>query len=357
MNNRSQRMSPFILRAGTLLLALLLATQTAHADDLARTPRRLIDDLGVQIRLILEAPQPAQTPEDAERAVAEQVAALARSAPGHLALTEAGSRGRTPLMQAVSGAYPLVVQALLADPGVKLGINVPDAEGVTPWMLANFAPALTLVACQPGVLTADRYALLHPYLWRLGHLLKTKGAAIGSIVRMLQEAGAEAKPEDAKRAWLARCPNARPELREALASGALMPTLVNESITQTREFNRTWTESRSRVPASPPAGMTFVVNREESDPHTPLTDIGQTRCTRLVYPELPQLLDWRGDIALRVSAATHAGAVVVADVELVSERQPRSVVDAFRNAILRALAHFHCPGDQTFQQEFRFRFD
>ncbi|MEO6279716.1 ankyrin repeat domain-containing protein [Roseateles sp.] len=346
-----------LLSTGALLLTLLYALQPAHAQP-ARTPRQLIDNLGVEVRQILETSKPDKTPEDAERAVAAQIMALSQGAPGHLSLTELNEYGRTPLMLAARGGYPLVVQALLADPGVKLRINVRDAEGATAWMEANFAPTLTLAACQPGVLTAERYLLLPPYLRRMAHLLKAQGTAIGAIVRQLEEAGAEAQPEDAKRVWLARCPNATPELRAALADGALMPTLTREAVSRQSAFNKAALENIASVPARPPEGMKFVTGPSGPDegPISPLLTVHQMNCVRMAHPQVPRT-DWTGSILLKAIAQIRDGIVETADIQLIGEPQRPNVVEVFRKAILMALSGYQCPGDHVFEQVFQFKID
>lgn len=338
-----------------ILLVLFIALPQARAET-DKTPRQLIETLGVDVRQILEARKPDKTPEDAERAVAAQITALSQASPGHLSLTEVDQHGHTPLMLAASGGYPLVVAALLADPAVKLRINVRDEDGATVWMHASFAPTLTLAACQPGVLTAERSVLLPPYLRRMGHLLKTQGTAIGAVIRQLEEADAVQEPDEAKRVWLARCPNAAPELRAALAQGELMSTLIKQAVSRQSAFNKAALANIANVPARPPADMKFIAGTPVERPISKLLSVDEMACLRRPLPPVPNM-EWSGEILLEVILQTRAGVVEAADFRVLGKPPETRVVEAFREVLLGTLSGYQCLGDHVFKQEFQFKFD
>ncbi|WP_457426710.1 hypothetical protein [Roseateles sp. P5_E7] len=332
-------------------LFLLTLTLSCARAETAPTPNELIDKLGVQVRRSLNLPKAAaRAPEDAERAVAGEIAALIHAAPGHESLTAADSQGRTPLMQAASGSYLLVVKALLTDASVRRQINQPDAAGETAWMKAQFAPGMTLVACQPGTLTLDRYPLLAPYLLRMEMLMSSGRSTVAAITQALDDAGAERDADATRRAWLARCPNSAPELRAALAHGDLQNTLINDALDRQVRFNKTYAAGLASIPQRPSSQMKFVT--------TPSRPVGITslRCPSMPRPTLAGALNWTGNLRLRVVAATRAGIVEAADITVLSDDAPQPfVVDHFRGALIRTLSGYQCEGDHVFEQEFQFK--
>lgn len=333
-----------------LTLALALAAAQAQAEP-AATPHELIARLGVQVRQRLESPRPGGTAEDAERAVAGEIAALIHGAPGHALLTQADHRGRTPLTMAVSDGYVLVVQALLTDASVRQKINQPDSRGQTAWMLAQFAPGMTLVACQPGALTLDRYPLLTPYLRRMALLMAARKSPVVAISQALEAAGAQVQPDAARQAWLARCPNATPELRQALAAnGDLLNTLVNDALDRQMRFNKAYAAGQASIPQRPPQNMQFIAADGEPEPFAKL------QCPRAPRPALRGALNWTGTVRFHVVAATRAGVVEVADITAQSSDNPSAVViDHLRGELVRTLAGYQCEGDHVFNQAFEFK--
>jgi hypothetical protein len=338
-------------RLPAVLLLLLSALAGANAEP-SRTPRQLIDGLGVEIRQILEAPKPGRTPEDAERAVAEQITALAQRSPGDDSLFDADAQGRTPLLLAVSGAYPLVVKALLADPIVKARINARDKSGETAWMVANFAPAMTLVACQPGALTLERQPLLTPYLQRMSALMAARKSVVHAIVQALEEAGAEADPDAARKAWFVRCPNTTPELRRAIARGDLLTTLVNGALDRQLGFNKAYRVGLTTIPQRPPQDMRFIAPVRES------AQVRDLDCPQKPRPALLGGLNWQGSLRFKALVATRAGVVETVDFTMLSDGDPPpAVVNHFRSILIRTLAGYQCEGDRVFEQEFEFKVD
>lgn len=338
------------------LAAAHFAVTPAKADDLP-TPRELIDWLNLEVRTILADPKTAKTPEEVERATAEQIAAFIRSDERNPALTAQDLWGRTPLMLAVSSGYPLIVETLLTAPVVRQDINVSDHAGETAWMLAQFVPSVTLVACQPATLTRNRAPLLPPYLRRMTQLLADRGAAPLAILKAVEAAGAEGSPEDAKRAWLARCPNAAPELRQALADGPLMKTLVSESIKRQAEFNRTAKANLQSLPAKPPADMKFF--------HGPLRGVRIARpgkpkanavyCT-MPTPAIPAV-NWSGVMNAKFVINTRAGIVETVDAQTTVDPPNEAAADQMLAAMLRAVAGYRCEGDFAFEQEMQIKIE
>jgi hypothetical protein len=334
------------------ILLALSAGRAAHAEA-PPTPRQLIDRLGVETRQLLQRPRKDRTPADAERAVVEQIDAWVRRSPGDDALIDGDELGRTPLMLAASGAYPLVVSALLADPIVKALVDTKDAAGQTAWMHASFAPAMTLAACQPGNLTLDRYPLLRPYLLRMSALLQAKDEPLVRIVRLLEGAGARPDPEGARQAWLARCPNTTPELRQALAHGDVLKTLVNDAVARQASFSKALREGLAGTPQAPPEGMRFVQVRAGVP-----RKASQLKCVRTPAPPALGAMPWSGELTFKAVVATRAGIVEAVDFEPASPgTADPHVAQYFRSAILLALAAYQCEGDHVFEQEFRFKVD
>lgn len=331
------------------VLAIIHAA-SAHAQD-TQDPRQLIEHLGVEIRQLLEDTKATRTAEDAEKAVAVQIAKRIAQSPGDPRLTQADERGRTPLMLAVSGGYPWVVTALLTEPTVKQQINAANAAGETAWMLAQFAPTMTLVACQPGTLTRERAQLLPPYLRRMALQMKDQFGRLVAITQALEGAGATGSEASLKQAWLARCPNTAADLREQLGSEPLMPLVISDAIARQMAFNKAFTENPSSLPGEPPADMKFLTDQDVGRPGKPLR-LQLKLCSRMPKPDMRGMPNWSGKIVLKAKVFSRAGVVETADFEVIEGARDKAAVDYFRSVVLRSLAGYYCDGDTLFEQEF-----
>ena len=140
-----------------------------------------------------------------------------------------------------------------------------------------------------------------------------------------------------------------------------MTTLVNHAIARQAEFNKAAVQSLKSITPKPPKGMRFV--RDDGDRGQallpPLLRIQDFPCGKMPKPELPPSVNWRGNALLKVVAATHAGVLEVADVDVLSISGPSKdeASDFFRGLVLRALAKYECEGNMDFEQEFQFKID
>lgn len=339
------------------------ATPAASAPaPLQPGPHQWIDELDLSLRRRLQAPD-LGTPDAAEQDTAARITALIGSAPGAASLTQTDLRGRTPLMRAAASGHARVVDALLADAGVRRTINQATPQGETALMLANFAPSLSLVACQPGTLTLDRAALLPPYVLRMRHVLRDRGQVLLQLRAALLQAGAVQDLPSLRDAWRARCPHSTPALQAALAaSDDLLLTLTEHAVAAQSNFNEQAGAAAANLPASPPAGLRFLrpQERSASRDHSLIAGMPVRAgmvCRRMARPDRPRTPPgWRGTVVLRAHVATRAGLVEAVDIDRVGPAQDGDgpVAQQFERAVVQALAHYECLGDHVFQQEFQF---
>lgn len=338
------------------------ASAAPAAADTQPGPHQWMDELDLDLRRRLQDPARG-SPEAAEQATAARITALIGTAPGAAPLTQTDLRGRTPLMRAAAGGHARVVDALLADAGVRRTVNQASPQGETALMLANFVPSVSLVACQPGTLTLDRAALLPPYARRMTHVLRDQGRVLLQLREALLQAGAVQDLPGLRHAWLARCPNSTPALQAALAASEdVLLTLVEQAAAAQLSFNEQAGAAPAGLPASPPAGMRFVSPRERATARDHSLVAGSPVragmvCRHMARPELPRRLPhWRGTILLRAHVVTRAGAVEAVDIERLGAAQDGDgpMAQQFERAVVRALAQYECLGDHVFQQEFQF---
>jgi hypothetical protein len=355
MVRRSRRLIRALTRLLPCCLALqapLAVAQDTPADAPPHSPHQLVERLGVLTRIALEGREPHERARSLECHTAEL---LRRHGSGREALAEPDALGRTPLMLAVSGGHAAVVEALLGDPGVRASIHSRNHLGETAWMLAVTAPAVTLPACEPQVLTQERHPLLVPYLLRASALMRDDFTTVHRIQRLLEAAGATPEPEAARQAWLARCPHAQHATRERMARRTLPGVLLTDTVERVNGFNSLYVSAPAQVPSEPPAALRFV----PADPAAlalPLRNVALMNCTTRPPPAVRGAMSWSGSVTVTVRALTRAGIVEVADLETPPGTDPL-LARYFRQLVLRSLSAYRCEGDAVFEQAFAFRIE
>lgn len=331
----------------TLLIALGLAAGSALAQP---SPTQLIRELGAQTRAAADGR--VDHAQAAEAAAAAQVRTLVEQNPGHAALTEPDANGATPLMQAAVNGYAEVVDALLADAGVRAGIDRLDRQGASAWMLSQFARPLTLLSCHPQAATRERALLWLPLQRRAAYFVHGQTTAFERIGTALVKAGARADVAAAKAAWLARCPghDAATAARIAQADNLLVP-LLRDSESRLSAFLQalranelpTLLNTASPIVARPPKPANAAASPKAG-----------MICTKMERPQAPPI-NWRGEVTLQLTAEVHAGLPAVAQIRVIDGHLDPRTEAVMHTMLLQALSGYDCPGDHLFDQEFRFK--
>lgn len=148
--------------------------------------------------------------------------------PEHPSLVDKTEGGSTVLMHASLHGYALVVEALLESPAVRRELEASNSTGATAWTLSNFAWKQAAWVCAPNIL-ADPFAAAQNVILSF-YYVKAPENQYARIRSALARAGARQDLEAAKKAWLANCPPARPEvIARVKVSEDLLRTLLLEA--------------------------------------------------------------------------------------------------------------------------------
>ena len=204
-------------RSFLFLLCLVVGCPSlASAADAPGNPHRIITDLRHGISVI-----GAGGGRHADFVVAEELAAEAMQAvvaagdPDLLVGTD--RNGQTPLNAAAQMGYALLVDELLASSHVREAIDARDRHGMTAWVGANFALRQAMLVCNPGVRRIR--PLLVPLMAAQPYYLLSPENPYRKTRRLLEEAGATADMDHARRLWFDTCryqdESVRSRVREA----------------------------------------------------------------------------------------------------------------------------------------------
>jgi hypothetical protein len=214
---------------GPVLLAALCAASCVNdeadaAEGIAK-PHQLIVNLQRRMYVVGETSGRLDDFAAAERQAAADIRRWVNGFQGFL--VEKNAAGQVPLMVAASLGYAEVVGELLKAKNVRDAIDGVDGRGLSAWIHANFAFRQTLWVCNPSVFE-DPFAWV-PLAVTLPYYQESADNPYRKIRRLLEEAGAKADRERAKRFWQDNCTRQAEGTRAKVeASDDLLETVLAE---------------------------------------------------------------------------------------------------------------------------------
>jgi len=224
----------FNFRSGKIAVWFVMLTSMAtyggyiSAADSSETPRQILSKLSQEMFAIGETKSSQENFRLAVKEASRKVMVYSSVQKDTGPLIEKYSNGATPLMAAAYLRYDEFVAALLSNSDVVASINDADKDGLTAWILANFALEETLWLCNPTI-AGDPFKIL-PIVEATPYYAGDGEHPYRKTRRLLEEAGAKPDMRMAKQLWLDKCKLAKPEVRQKVASSDdLLLTLETES--------------------------------------------------------------------------------------------------------------------------------
>jgi len=209
------------------LVGLVLSLSTIHATaaDVQISPHLIIGQLNQRIVAIGQSTAKQDDFDIATTTALEDLRTFINSGANPQALTIKDKWGKTPLNMATYMGYDMIVAELLAQPSVKISINEPDDQGITPWTYSVFAARQSAFACNPKLFVS-------PFSWSPLHLSQPYYTARNPYVKvraLLEEAGAVSDMAQAKQQWNTICKFQSNAMKNAVtASDDLQHTAIAE---------------------------------------------------------------------------------------------------------------------------------
>jgi len=209
-----------------LCLSLGLSCTTFAAES-AKQPHQVIKDLQRRMYVIGETTGRFPDFVEAETKAAKEIRTYLASGDTD-ALIATNRRGQTPLIAAAFMGYPGIVAELLKSDTVRHSFDVLDQRGLSAWFSVNIALRQTMWTCNPGVLKSP--FLLVPLLVTQTYYSLSPTNPYLVTRRLLEEAGAIARMDDAKQVWMKLCKFQDQQVRSKIeGSDDLLKTVLAES--------------------------------------------------------------------------------------------------------------------------------
>ncbi len=191
------------LRAhAALFLAFLSLSCGGYAAPDMRDPMSVINALADRIYVAGERSGDVGEMIAAEVEAAEEIRLYLASGSTE-GLLARDKNGRTPLAAAAYMGYPNVVAALLASDLVKAHIDDEGSMGMTPWIAANLSLRQSFWTCNPTIFN-DPFKFM-PMLVTQPYYVANPTPPYKKVRELLEQAGASASMQKAKRKWMALC--------------------------------------------------------------------------------------------------------------------------------------------------------
>jgi ankyrin repeat protein len=221
---------------------------THHSNSVSATnnfkkPRQTINELFTEMDRIGETGGQLERFNSAEREAVREIHEYAKGINNPTDLVERDNGGSTPLMLAALYGYSEIVVELLKYDIVKKGINDVNSDGVSAWIMVNFAFNQTAWLCKPSLLDeSSKNSLEHlyvvvPLFVMSPYYQQSAENPYKKTRRLLEKAGANTDVQAAKKHWSDVCKTQEESTKQKVQkTNDLLTTVIDEGTKKYLDF-------------------------------------------------------------------------------------------------------------------------